>query len=173
MRTIIFDGRLGRDAEVAETKGGKKYVRFSVASNLYRAGSETTDWIDVTSYDPVVIEKRAQYFKQGTYVIVTGEVAFEVSAKQDKIWKNIYVTANNIDTPSLGKKSENAEGSSAETQVQSAQAKTIQTAPFNPFEAKVADAPTPSINIPTNFEDAYAKATVSASASSVDDDMPF
>ena len=109
MKNFSFDGRLGKDAEVLSTKGGKPYVRFSVANNSFSGGVEKTEWIDVTSYDQYVVENRAKYLTKGTYVIVNGDVRFDVSIKEGKVWKNVYVTAYSIDTPNFGKRDDEAE----------------------------------------------------------------
>lgn len=106
MKNFSFDGRLGSDAELKTTKGGKPYVRFSVANNSFSGGVETTEWIDVTSYDPYVVENRVKYLTKGTYVIINGDVRFDVRMKDQKIWKNVYVTAYSIDTPNFGKRDE-------------------------------------------------------------------
>ena len=56
MKTITFDGRIGASgAEVRTTKGGKPYVRFSVANNSFANGAEKTEWYEVTSYDEYII----------------------------------------------------------------------------------------------------------------------
>lgn len=109
MKQIQFDGRIGANgAEVRTTKGGKQYVRFSVANNSFANGAEKTEWYDVTSYDPYVIENRVKYLTKGTYVIISGVPNIEVNVKEGKIWLNQYVTATTIDTPSFKKKDEDS-----------------------------------------------------------------
>ena len=105
MKTITFDGRIGASgAEVRTTKGGKPYVRFSVANNSFANGTEKTEWFDITSYDEYVINNRTKYLTKGTYVIITGTPNTEVNVRDGKVWLNQYVTATNIDTPSFKKK---------------------------------------------------------------------
>lgn len=104
MKSIIFDGRLGRDAEVHESKNGVPYVKFNVANNSFYGGEERTDWFDVVSYDPYIIEKRVQFLKKGSYVIITGGIVTEFNISKDgKAYINHKVTATNIDTPRFGK----------------------------------------------------------------------
>lgn len=103
MRIISLDGRLGADAELKQTKGGKPYVRFSVANNYFADGKEVTDWFDVNCYDPFVIDHKINFLKKGRYVIVTGNIRTEVSNRNGKLWLSHYVTATNVDTPSFGK----------------------------------------------------------------------
>lgn len=109
MKSFTFDGRIGaKGAEVMKTKSGKPYARFSVANNSFVGGQDKTEWYDVTSYDPYVIENRVQYLTKGTYVIITGNINTEVKVGRDNnLWINHYVTATTIDTPSFKKKDEN------------------------------------------------------------------
>lgn len=109
MKQISFDGRIGKDAEVFATRGGRKYVRFSVANDTFINGENKTEWFDVTSYDPYVVENRVKYLSKGRYVIVHGSLNTEVNAKNGKIYLNQYVTANCIDTPLFGKKDDEKE----------------------------------------------------------------
>lgn len=107
MKLITFDGRIGANgAEVRTTRGGKPYVRFSVANNSFINSQEKTEWFDVTSYDPYIIENRVKSLTKGTYVIVQGELNTETNVKDNKVWLNQYVTATSINIPYLGKKSE-------------------------------------------------------------------
>ena len=109
MKTIILDGRIGSNGtEVKTTKTGKQYARFSLANNTFVNGEVKTEWYDVISYDPIFIEKRAQYCGKGSYVIVTGDIRTEVKVDQtNKMWINHYITAQTIDTPRFGGKNEN------------------------------------------------------------------
>lgn len=107
MKKIIFDGRIGANgAEVRTTNGGKPYVRFSVANNSFVNSQEVTEWFDVTSYDPHVIENRIKSLTKGTYVIISGQLNTKTNVKDNKVWVNQYVTAESIDIPYLGKKNE-------------------------------------------------------------------
>ena len=109
MKTITFDGRIGASgAEVRTTKGGKPYVRFSVANNSFANGAEKTEWFDITSYDEYIINNRAKYLTKGTYVIITGTPNVEVNVRDGKVWLNQYVTATTIDTPSFKKRDDDA-----------------------------------------------------------------
>ena len=108
MKTITFDGRIGASgAEVRMTKGGKPYVKFSVANNSFANGAEKTEWYDITSYDPYIIENRVKFLTKGTYVIISGTPNVEVNVDRNgKVWLNQYVTASTIDTPTFKKKDE-------------------------------------------------------------------
>lgn len=116
MKTITFDGRIGASgAEVRTTKGGKPYVRFSVANNSFANGAEKTEWFDITSYDEYVINNRVKYLTKGTYVIITGTPNVEVNVRDGKVWLNQYVTATTIDTPSFKKKEDDGASATANT----------------------------------------------------------
>lgn len=109
---MTFDGRIGASgAEVRTTKGGKPYVRFSVANNSFANGAEKTEWFDVTSYDEYIINNRVKYLTKGTYVIITGNPNIEVNVRDGKIWLNQYITASTIDTPSFKKKEDDTTAS--------------------------------------------------------------
>ena len=107
MKTLMFDGHVGKNGTVVKsTSTGKKYASFSVANKSFANGEEKVEWFDVVSYDPIFIEKRAQYLNKGSYVIISGSLKTEVRPDQNgKLWVNHYVTANTIDTPRVGSKS--------------------------------------------------------------------
>ncbi len=109
MKQIIVDGRIGKDAEVLTTRTGKKYVRFSLANDTFTNGTNKTEWFDVTSYDPYVVENRVKLLTKGRYVIVSGTLNTEVNTKNGKLYLNQYVTAVSIETPSFGTKREENE----------------------------------------------------------------
>lgn len=112
MKIIIFDGRIGaKGAEVLSTKGGKPFVRFSVANNSFVNGQDKTEWFDVTSYDPFVIESKVKYLTKGTPVQIVGSLNTEVKVdNQGKVWVNQYVTADKIELMFTGKKDEDGQG---------------------------------------------------------------
>lgn len=114
MRTIILDGRLGKDAEVLTSKKGVKYVKFSIANNEYLNGEEKTTWFDVMSFDSNVIEKKINMLKKGTMVYVTGNIRTEVSVSNGKVWTNHYITASSIEKVNFGT-GNNAGGAAAST----------------------------------------------------------
>ena len=112
MKLIIFDGRIGaKGAEVSSTRGGKPFVRFSVANNSFVNGQDKTEWFDVTSYDPFVIESKVKYLTKGTPVQIVGSLNTEVKVdSQGKVWVNQYVTADRIELMFTGKKDEEGQG---------------------------------------------------------------
>lgn len=169
MKTMTFDGRIGASgAEVRTTKGGKPYVRFSVANNSFANGAEKTEWYEVTSYDEYVINNRVKYLTKGTYVIVTGNPNIEVNVRDGKIWLNQYITATTIDTPSFKKKDDDGVVSES---VNSTQTPTVSTftggTESHQFVSKTEPAPAYASSI-------ASESSAMAYGSSVDDDdMPF
>ena len=171
MKTLMFDGHVGKNGTVVKsTSTGKKYASFSVANKSFANGEEKVEWFDVVSYDPIFIEKRAQYLSKGSYVIISGSLKTEVRPDQTgKLWVNHYVTAATIDTPRVGNKSSD----------QSTQAgTTTETTPI----VSVFTAGTPnSINIPAQVtatpqpQVQVSVAGASNNVGSVDevDDLPF
>lgn len=114
MKIVIFDGRIGaKGAEVSATKGGKPFVRFSVANNSYVNGQDKTEWFDVTSYDPFIIENKVNSLTKGTPVQIVGTLNTEVKVKDGKVWVNQYVTADRIEFNFAGKRDEDNQGAAA------------------------------------------------------------
>lgn len=118
MKVIIFDGRIGaKGAEVSATRGGKPFVRFSVANNEYVNGQDKTEWFDVTSYDPFIIENKVNSLTKGTPVHIVGTLNTEVKVKDGKVWVNQYVTANMIDFNFVGKRDNDSQTATSEPTV--------------------------------------------------------
>lgn len=175
MKTITFDGRIGASgAEVRMTKGGKPYVKFSVANNSFANGAEKTEWYDITSYDPYIIENRVKFLTKGTYVIISGTPNVEVNVDRNgKVWLNQYVTASTIDTPTFKKRdedgaqstvTENADVSTYTGGTQSQYSSTSIPKPEPaPAVATVGSVPAPSVS----------ESAADAMSVEIDDDLPF
>lgn len=126
MKQIIFDGRLGKDAEVKTTANGRTYIHFVVANNSYPKGQEVTEWFDVYSFDPFVIESKSKVLKKGYYVLVQGSLDVKTSVGNDgKIYINQRVNASVIDVPNMGSRNDNGQ---TQGQVQA----NVQQAPVTP-----------------------------------------
>lgn len=112
MKSITIDGRLGKDAEVGMTKTGRQYLKFNIANNDFVSGSTVTEWYNVTSFDPYMIENFPKRLMKGRYVIVTGKPDTEVKLDQKgSVWLNHYIRATSIDMPSFGEKKKEESGS--------------------------------------------------------------
>lgn len=163
MKLISFDGRVGANGvEIKTSKTGSTYATFSVANNSFSNGNEKTEWFEVTSFDPNFVEKRAKNIGKGTYVIVNGQLRTEVKVdKTGKLWINHYVTANTVDTPRFGNKTEQNTDAVSQPNMSTFTGGTASQS----FEV-----PAMSTGVP-----APATATVGASASMGpdNDDLPF
>lgn len=106
MQKIQLVGRLGRDAEIAQTSKGNKFLKFTLATNLRYAGSEETSWWDVIQFN--YNEKLPQYLKKGSLIYVYGDIrVYNEVGKDGKTYlrKNVY--ASNIEFADGGKSSGN------------------------------------------------------------------
>lgn len=68
-----FLGRLGKDAELIETKSGKSFVKFAVAEDVYANGAKTTQWINCVDFRASTADKLIDFLKKGTQVFIVGE----------------------------------------------------------------------------------------------------
>lgn len=175
MKTITFDGRIGASgAEVRTTKGGKPYVRFSVANNSFANGAEKTEWFDITSYDEYVINNRTKYLTKGTYVIITGTPNTEVNVRDGKVWLNQYVTATSIDTPSFKKKDEEG-GTVAESVATPATSTFTGGTESQRFVQTPEPAPAYASRTasPSDYNATYTPSVGSVASSNDESDLPF
>ena len=175
MKTITFDGRIGASgAEVRMTKGGKPYVKFSVANNSFANGAEKTEWYDITSYDPYIIENRVKCLTKGTYVIISGTPNVEVNVDRNgKVWLNQYVTASTIDTPTFKKKDE--DGASA-TANNGAVNNSLSTYTGSTFSSTTIPKPEPAPAVATVGSapvSSVSESAADAMSVEIDDDLPF
>lgn len=97
------DGRIGaKGAEKGVTRGGKEFIRFSLANNSFSGGQEKTVWYDVTCYDPFIIENKLEKLKKGTWVSVQGTLDVDSRVSDNKVWINMNLTAFRIDIVNSG-----------------------------------------------------------------------
>ncbi len=64
-------GHAGDDVKVRESKGGKKYARFSICLNLKRGRKEETQWVQVLVFSEIPLTQAA-HIKKGNAVLVIG-----------------------------------------------------------------------------------------------------
>ena len=167
MKQITLDGRLGGDAEVKKTNTGKDYVRFDIANDSFVDGANKTEWFSVTCFDPFVVAKKSEYLKKGRYVIVQGSWKSEVTNNKGTIYLNHYITANNIELPSLGTKRENTNEAHVSTFTGGTRSAEVSTTPAQEVHQAPVQQPTPA---------PQPQAAVSQAAPvgwSNDDDLPF
>jgi single stranded DNA-binding protein len=145
MVNVIFNGRLGADAEVRTAKSGKQYVAMRVATDEFKNGEKGTAWINVTYHGDRAI-KMQEYLKKGSAVSVMGsETVSTYQSKNGETMVSRDVLADRIEFLNLGKSGESQSNDSAATD----------TGTFKPT---------------ANGEEVAA---ASAAATTSDDDLPF
>ena len=178
MKLISLDGRIGKDAVVSKTPTGRQYVKFSLANTTFVNKTEKTDWYEITSFDPYVIENKVEYLKKGRYVIVHGDIRTEINTANGHLYINYYVTANNIDTPSCGIRKDNEEASSSAAN----QRPTISTLTGATPEQKLITTMRENIQAPSTpaphpayvaSVSSYGAQPAPAGYNDADDDLPF
>lgn len=101
MNKILIEGRLGKDAEIKETSGGKMLV-MTVAETQFEGKEKNTIWYDVTSFN--FNEKLVQYYKKGSLVFITGTLRpKEETGKDGTIHNRLRVSNAFIDFTSSSK----------------------------------------------------------------------
>lgn len=94
MNRIVLSGRLTRDAEVNETKGGNTVVEMRIAVNI---SAEKTLFIDVSAWNTVAMNI-AEYLTKGAKIIVDGML--NVDEYENKYGEKVtkyYVTASFVE----------------------------------------------------------------------------
>ena len=168
MKQITLDGRIGKDgAKVLKTNTGKDYVRFSLANDSFVDGTNKTEWFDITCFDPFIVSKKSEFLKQGRYAIVQGTLKSEVTSKNGHIYLNHYVTANNIELPSLGGKREETNDVGVSTFTggtkSSVVAKQVESAPSITTDSIAKSTPEPKVMPSQSATSGWGN----------DDDLPF
>ena len=94
MNRIVLSGRLTRDAEINETKGGNTVVEMRIAVNIT---AEKTLFIDVSAWNSIA-SNIAGYLIKGTKIIVDGML--NINEYENKYGENVtqyYVTASFVE----------------------------------------------------------------------------
>ena len=145
MVNVNFIGRLGADAELRTSKGGKQYVAMRVATDEVKNGEKGTAWINVTYHGDRAI-KMHEYLKKGSAVSVMGsETVGTYQNKNGETQVSRDVLADRVDFLNLGK---SGDGQTNET--------STDTGTFKPKE-----------------QEAEMATAAAASASDGADDLPF
>jgi single-strand DNA-binding protein len=84
-----FIGRLGRDPEIRYTTSGKAVASFSIACSEKRGGEETTEWVNVVTWEKLA-EICGQYLVKGSLVFISGRM--QTRKWQDKEGGTRYTT---------------------------------------------------------------------------------
>ena len=143
MINVNFMGRLGDDAELKTSKGGKQFVSMRIATDEFKNGERGTTWINV-SYYAEKGTKMLEFLKKGSAVSVLGvETVGTYQSKNGETMVSRDVIADRVDFVNLGK---SGDTQSSET-----------VADTGTFKKKVNEAET----------------VAATAASSSDDDLPF
>ena len=143
MINVNFMGRLGADAELKTSKGGKQFVSMRIATDEFKNGERGTAWINV-SYYAEKGTKMLEFLKKGSAVSVLGvETVGTYQSKNGETMVSRDVIADRVDFVNLGK---SGDTQSSET-----------VADTGTFKKKANEAET----------------VAATAASSSDDDLPF
>jgi len=72
LNRICLIGRLGKDAELADTKAGKQYMKFTIATNRMKGREETTEWHNITVWNEKLVEHLHPYLTKGKQIYLEG-----------------------------------------------------------------------------------------------------
>jgi single-strand DNA-binding protein len=73
MTEVTIIGRIGRDAEVKQTREGKNFLSFSVGQTVDYKTDETA-WYDVTVWNEKLAQTLSEFVKKGWSVTVVGKM---------------------------------------------------------------------------------------------------
>ena len=72
LNRICLIGRLGKDAELADTQAGKQYMRFTLATNRKKGQEEVTEWHNITVWNEKLVENLHPYLTKGKQIYLEG-----------------------------------------------------------------------------------------------------
>lgn len=128
MNSCNFIGRIGRDAAVRYTQGGKSVTGWSLAVDTGFGDNKATLWLDCSAWGERH-EKIAQYLTKGSQVGVTGEIG--TREHDDKT----YVTLRVADVTLVGGKPEGSAGAGGSRgNASKSERPTRQSAPVDDFQ---------------------------------------
>ena len=95
MQTIIISGHLAVDCETFQSKGDLEMVRFTVAVNSPKIGSEESK----PTYYTCRMKKNgsSELLKKGRHVSVTGELRVSLNVTETKTHLNLDVRVYSLD----------------------------------------------------------------------------
>lgn len=112
MNKVILVGRLGSDAELRQTEGGKSILKFSLATsenwkNSEGEKQERTEWSRCTLFGPRA-ESLAQYLTKGKSLLVEGSLRTSSYEKDGEKKYFTEVIVNNVEFLGGGRRDDNA-----------------------------------------------------------------
>ena len=100
MQIIFITGNLTADCEIVAGKDSSELVRFTVAVNDLKAGSEEKSTFYTCRMSKTGI---AEYLKKGRFVSLSGRLRVSTNVKDDKTFVSLDVWVSNIDLAPAGK----------------------------------------------------------------------
>jgi single-strand DNA-binding protein len=98
INVFTFSGRIGRDAEVRHTGGGKVVVGFPVAVDVGYGENKSTLWVDCSGWGDRW-EKLAEYLPKGANVTVSGEANLQTYQSNGADKTKMVCRVNDIQLP--------------------------------------------------------------------------
>ena len=87
-------GRLVREADIKETKTGKKFARFTIAINRF---NDETDFVDCVVFNERVVGVVEKYTSKGSQVGVSGSLNINTSEKDGNKFKHPQINVQAVD----------------------------------------------------------------------------
>lgn len=87
-------GRLVREADIKETKAGKKFARFTIAINRF---NDETDFVDCVVFNERVVDVVKKYTSKGSQVGVSGSLNINTSEKDGHKFKHPQINVQAVD----------------------------------------------------------------------------
>ena len=87
-------GRLVREADIKETKTGKKFARFTIAINRL---NDETDFVDCVVFNERVVGVVEKYTSKGSQVGVSGSLNINTSEKDGHKFKHPQINVQAVD----------------------------------------------------------------------------
>ena len=72
LNKVCLIGRLGKDAELLDTKAGKQYMKFTMATNRSIGKEEKTEWHNITVWNEKLVENLHPYLTKGKQIYLEG-----------------------------------------------------------------------------------------------------
>tara|TARA_A100001201_G_scaffold21220_2_gene23506 strand:+ start:50 stop:454 length:405 start_codon:yes stop_codon:yes gene_type:complete len=73
LNKIMLIGRLGKDAELSTSKGGKQFMKFGMATNYTKRGEEVTTWHNVIVWNEKLVDALHPYLVKGKQIYLEGK----------------------------------------------------------------------------------------------------
>ena len=87
-------GHLVREADIKETKTGKKFARFTIAINRF---NDETDFVDCVVFNERVVGVVEKYTSKGSQVGVSGSLNINTSEKDGHKFKHPQINVQAVD----------------------------------------------------------------------------